>query len=308
MGSSMDAGVQIMLGNVEPFHAKLIFTQTGLAIADAGSATGTFVNGEKVDGEHAAAGGRSRLPRPSGRQGQRQAAGVPAGGRRVADARDRDAVAPGHGARAVLPRRRGPGARVRRRGSRARLRPRRRGGGRIRRRGSALLVAAPAGGPARADAPGAGPAPPPPAPEPPRPRVPAGAAARSTSPAAAARAARARAPSRPGRSTTATCRRSPWSASPRPRAEFPSLRPAARPAGQAGRQGERQEQTEGAAASRCRRSRWCRSSAALRLSRSWALSSGSSCCARRRPELASVAPDDASTGRGTRAATSARAS
>jgi len=52
MGSSMDAGVQIMLGNVEPFHAKLIFSQTGLAIADAGSATGTFVNGEKVEGEH----------------------------------------------------------------------------------------------------------------------------------------------------------------------------------------------------------------------------------------------------------------
>jgi len=52
MGSSKDAGVQIMLGNVEPFHAKLIFTQTGLAIADAGSATGTFVNGEKVDAEH----------------------------------------------------------------------------------------------------------------------------------------------------------------------------------------------------------------------------------------------------------------
>jgi len=52
IGSSMDAGVQIMLGNVEPFHAKLIFTQTGLAIADAGSATGTFVNGEKVDAEH----------------------------------------------------------------------------------------------------------------------------------------------------------------------------------------------------------------------------------------------------------------
>ena len=52
MGSSMDAGVQIMLGNVEPFHARLLFTQTGLAIADAGSATGTFVNGEKVEGEH----------------------------------------------------------------------------------------------------------------------------------------------------------------------------------------------------------------------------------------------------------------
>ena len=51
MGSSMDAGVQIMLGNVEPFHAKLMFTGAGMAIADAGSATGTFVNGEKVEGE-----------------------------------------------------------------------------------------------------------------------------------------------------------------------------------------------------------------------------------------------------------------
>lgn len=51
MGSSMDAGVQIMLGNVEPFHAKLLFSGQGLAIADAGSATGTFVNGEKVEGE-----------------------------------------------------------------------------------------------------------------------------------------------------------------------------------------------------------------------------------------------------------------
>jgi hypothetical protein len=51
MGSSMDAGVQIMLGNVEPFHAKLMFTGAGMAIADAGSATGTFVNGEKVEGQ-----------------------------------------------------------------------------------------------------------------------------------------------------------------------------------------------------------------------------------------------------------------
>jgi hypothetical protein len=51
MGSSMDAGVQIMLGNVEAFHARLLFSSAGLAIADAGSATGTFVNGEKVEGE-----------------------------------------------------------------------------------------------------------------------------------------------------------------------------------------------------------------------------------------------------------------
>jgi hypothetical protein len=65
----MDAGVQIMLGNVEPFHAKLIFTQTGLAIADAGSATGTFVNGEKVDGEHALQAGDRVCLGPPGAKG-----------------------------------------------------------------------------------------------------------------------------------------------------------------------------------------------------------------------------------------------
>jgi len=53
VGSSMDASVQIMLGNVEPFHARVTIDATGaLTIADAGSATGTFVNGERVEGEH----------------------------------------------------------------------------------------------------------------------------------------------------------------------------------------------------------------------------------------------------------------
>jgi hypothetical protein len=50
LGSSMDADVQIMLGNVEPHHASLSLGSAGLAIADGGSATGTFVNGEKVEG------------------------------------------------------------------------------------------------------------------------------------------------------------------------------------------------------------------------------------------------------------------
>ncbi len=49
LGSGMDADVQIMLGNVEPHHARLTFTPAGLSIGDAGSATGTFVNGEKVE-------------------------------------------------------------------------------------------------------------------------------------------------------------------------------------------------------------------------------------------------------------------
>ena len=52
VGSSMDAHVQILLGNVEAFHAQITVTSTGLTIADAGSATGTFVNGEKVEDEH----------------------------------------------------------------------------------------------------------------------------------------------------------------------------------------------------------------------------------------------------------------
>ncbi len=51
LGSSMDAGIQIMLGNVEPFHARVLFTGDGLAIEDVESATGTFVNGEKVEGQ-----------------------------------------------------------------------------------------------------------------------------------------------------------------------------------------------------------------------------------------------------------------
>jgi hypothetical protein len=53
VGSSMDADVQIMLGNVEPFHARLSFGPAGLVIADADSATGVFLNGEKIEGEHA---------------------------------------------------------------------------------------------------------------------------------------------------------------------------------------------------------------------------------------------------------------
>src|SRR5512147_3084303 len=52
IGSNMDAHVQILLGNVEAFHARITVTSTGLTIADAGSSTGTFVNGEKVEGEH----------------------------------------------------------------------------------------------------------------------------------------------------------------------------------------------------------------------------------------------------------------
>jgi hypothetical protein len=69
MGSSLDAGVQIMLGNVEPFHARLLFSGSGLAIADAGSATGTFVNGEKVEGEQPLSAGDRICLGPPGAKG-----------------------------------------------------------------------------------------------------------------------------------------------------------------------------------------------------------------------------------------------
>jgi hypothetical protein len=69
MGSSMDAGVQIMLGNVEPFHAKLMFGGSGMSIADAGSATGTFVNGEKVEGEQPLSAGDRICLGPPGAKG-----------------------------------------------------------------------------------------------------------------------------------------------------------------------------------------------------------------------------------------------
>jgi FHA domain/IPT/TIG domain len=81
MGSSMDAGVQIMLGNVEPFHARLTFSGSGLAIADAGSATGTFVNGEKVEGQQPLqAGDRICLGPPGAKGSAKLLVLLPAGG------------------------------------------------------------------------------------------------------------------------------------------------------------------------------------------------------------------------------------
>ena len=48
LGSASDCDIQILLGNVEPTHAQLELGARGLQISDAGSATGTYVNGEKI--------------------------------------------------------------------------------------------------------------------------------------------------------------------------------------------------------------------------------------------------------------------
>ena len=52
VGSSLDADVQILLGNVESFHSRISFESGALLLSDAGSATGTFVNGEKIENAH----------------------------------------------------------------------------------------------------------------------------------------------------------------------------------------------------------------------------------------------------------------
>ena len=81
LGSSMDADVQIMLGNVEPHHAQLTFGAAGLSIADAGSATGTFVNGERVEGEQTLQeGDRLCLGPPGAKDSAKLVVKLPGGG------------------------------------------------------------------------------------------------------------------------------------------------------------------------------------------------------------------------------------
>ncbi len=69
LGSSMDADVQILLGNIEAAHAFVTFTGEELVLSDAGSATGTFVNGEKVEGDRALRDGDRICLGPPGAKG-----------------------------------------------------------------------------------------------------------------------------------------------------------------------------------------------------------------------------------------------
>ena len=86
LGSSMDADVQIMLGNVEPSHAQLTFGPSGLSIADGGSATGTFVNGEKVEGEQPLQeGDRICLGPPGAKDSAKLVVKLPGGGGSAAE-------------------------------------------------------------------------------------------------------------------------------------------------------------------------------------------------------------------------------
>jgi hypothetical protein len=57
LGSASDCDIQILLGNVEPTHAQLDLSARGLQLSDGGSATGTYVNGEKIASRHILADG-----------------------------------------------------------------------------------------------------------------------------------------------------------------------------------------------------------------------------------------------------------
>ena len=294
MGSSMDAGVQIMLGNVEPFHAKLVFSGSGLAIADAGSATGTFVNGEKVEGEQPpAAGDRICLGPPGAKGSAKLLVLLPSvgGGATFADG--------GRGARAARPRtRRRPSAARRPRSPSASRRPRpsstsasrtsaTRPSRWARRTRSSRRRCRPRSRASRSGQPRR--------PRRHRPRLdrlPHRRRRRRPRPPHRRPLRRRLAPRRLSPRSPTTTRsfpRSRWSASPRPA----SSRRCARRRGPPGspRPGrERESPRRDAGASACPRSPWCRCWAASRDSRSWARSSGSSCCARRRPSSPASRP------------------
>jgi hypothetical protein len=52
LGSSTDCDLQLLLGNVDPVHAKVARGPRGLLLSDGGSGTGTYVNGEKIDTDY----------------------------------------------------------------------------------------------------------------------------------------------------------------------------------------------------------------------------------------------------------------
>ncbi len=52
LGSSTDCDLQLVLGNVDPVHAKVARGPRGLLLSDGGSGTGTYVNGEKIETDY----------------------------------------------------------------------------------------------------------------------------------------------------------------------------------------------------------------------------------------------------------------
>jgi uncharacterized protein (TIGR03437 family) len=80
IGASDDCDFQILLGNVEPVHASLTRGPGGLMLSDGGSATGTFVNGEKIEADYALQDGdRICLGPPGAKESAKLLVSIPAG-------------------------------------------------------------------------------------------------------------------------------------------------------------------------------------------------------------------------------------
>jgi hypothetical protein len=85
LGASQDADLQILLGNVEPAHAQVRRSAEGLVLSDGGSATGTYVNGEKIEGEQVLQDGDRICLGPPGSKGScKLVVKIPAGGAAIA--------------------------------------------------------------------------------------------------------------------------------------------------------------------------------------------------------------------------------
>jgi hypothetical protein len=52
LGSGPDCDLRLELGNIDARHAKLSWGPAGLRLSDAGTTTGTYVNGEKIGADH----------------------------------------------------------------------------------------------------------------------------------------------------------------------------------------------------------------------------------------------------------------
>jgi len=52
LGSGADCHLRLQLGNIDPLHARAVWTVRGFILSDAGSTTGTYVNGERISADH----------------------------------------------------------------------------------------------------------------------------------------------------------------------------------------------------------------------------------------------------------------
>jgi IPT/TIG domain/FHA domain len=93
LGSASDSDIQILLGNVEPTHAQLEMSARGLEISDGGSATGTYVNGEKIVSRYLLSDGdRICLGPPGSKSSAKLLVRIPSGWSPPADHADGDDV------------------------------------------------------------------------------------------------------------------------------------------------------------------------------------------------------------------------